>query len=515
MPIARTHRTGPMKLVVGLLACLALASCTTSDDDQERAFDPDPDCFGIEPVGLDSDTVECGMVEVPLHHDEPDSQAIGVAAAVLSGPDNAAADGSPVLVLGGGPGQVMVEPLLTQPQLRRAFDVGRDLIVIDQRGVGASDPALACPGLPALEAHDTAAADVEAMIGALGQCRDRLAGDDVDLDAFHHLANARDVDIVRQALGYDQLNLRGGSYGTQVALLAAQMSPGTTRSVTLSSPVDPRENWLEGTPAGFARALDRVSAICAADPACHGAVGDLDAAIASTVDRLANQPEEVTVQPPAGEEVTTTYTPSRFLTGLFVLFYQTELTNMLPAFVDHAADGDLEPLARLVATLEHQLEGMVATGMQMSMICSGEGALATPEAALADVDSPLVRQHWYPAALIGEPIGAACQRWDVEHTYDPADTTLDNDVPTLIVTGGLDHVTPPRLGHQLHTALPTSHLIEVAGAAHQPLETLSLPGPCGQQILDDFLADPTSQPDASCADPFDPQMRPQLPPQLQ
>lgn len=99
------------------------------------------------------------------------------------------------------------------------------------------------------------------------------------------------------ALGYDQLNLRGGSYGTQVALLATERSPETIRSVTLSSPVDPRENWVKGIPAGSALALDRVSAICAADPACRGAVGGLDAAIASTVDRLANQPEEVTVQP--------------------------------------------------------------------------------------------------------------------------------------------------------------------------------------------------------------------------
>ncbi|WP_165491748.1 alpha/beta fold hydrolase [Egibacter rhizosphaerae] len=134
-----------------------------------------------------------------------------------------------------------------------------------------------CPELPALEAQDPAA-DIE---GALGECRDRLAGDGVDLDAFHHLANARDVDVVRRALGYDRLNLQGGSYGTQVALLAAERSPETIRSVTLSPPIDPRENWVDGIPAGFARALDRVSAVCADDPACHSAVGDFDAAIAA------------------------------------------------------------------------------------------------------------------------------------------------------------------------------------------------------------------------------------------
>lgn len=105
MPTVRTHGTRPTKLMLGLLACLALVGCTAGDDAQESAFDPAPDCFGIEPAGLDGDEVECGTVKVPLHHDEPDGESIGVATAVLAGSDGAATpdDASPVLLVGGEP----------------------------------------------------------------------------------------------------------------------------------------------------------------------------------------------------------------------------------------------------------------------------------------------------------------------------------------------------------------------------------------------------------------------------
>jgi len=480
--------------------------------DMEPEFDEDPDCFGIEPA--DAQHIECGMVEVPLDHDAPDEATIELAV-VIDG-TAAGTEGSevPLLVLGGGPGEALVEPYLTTPQLREVFAAGRTTIVIDQRGVGSSDPALDCPEIPALEVQESAAEDLHAALDALGACRDRLADDGVDLGAYHHLANARDVELVRRALGHDQLNVRGTSYGTQVALLTGQMFPDAVRSVVLSSPVDPRANWVDGVPAGFARSLDRLAAACREVDACTERVGDLGAAIDQTVRRLDDQPEEVTVQPPGGETTTVSYTPSRFLGGLFTFFYQAELTAMLPAVVDRARDGDLAPLANIVAILEQQLEGGVTAGMQQSMLCTGEAGLADPERALAEVDDPLITEYWYPRTMLGEPIGEFCERWDVEQVYDPAEVTLDAEVPTLIVTGGLDHVTPPELGEQVHEALPVSHLVEVGWAVHAPLEALSLPGPCGQDIVTDFLNDPESEPDADCAADFTLQLGTPLPPGL-
>ncbi|MCA1784241.1 MAG: alpha/beta hydrolase, partial [Intrasporangiaceae bacterium] len=185
-----------------------------------------------------------------------------------------------------------------------------------------------------------------------------------------------------------------------------------------------------------------------------------------------------------------------------------------PAVVDRGQDGDLAPLANIVALLDQQLEGAVTAGMQWSMLCTGEAALADPDQALAEVDDELITGRWYPHTMLGEPVGELCERWDVEQRYDPAEIILDTEVPTLIVTGGLDHVTPPELGEQVHDALPASHLIEVDDAVHAPLEALSLPGPCGQNLVTDFLDDPDSTPDAECAADFEMQLGTPLPPGL-
>lgn len=520
---AQPRRRSGKRIVLPLLALLALlAACDAAGedgtgedgdgggsaedaptdgaaDDIEPAFIEDPDCFDVDAEGAGDLT--CGTVEVPLDHDAPDAGTIELAVVVDAAADTAGA-GAPLLVLGGGPGEVLVEPYLTTPELREVFAAERTTIVIDQRGVGSSDPALECQELASLEVQETAAEDLDAALESLGECRDRLADDGVDLDAYHHLANARDIDLVRRALGHDQLNLRGTSYGTQVALLAAERFPDTVRSVVLSSPVDPRANWVEGVPAGFARSLDRLAAACAEVDACTDQVGDLRDAIEETVQRLEEQPEEVTVEPPGGGTSAVEYTPSRFVAGLFNLFYQAELTALLPAIVDRAQDGDLAPLATIIATLEEQLEDGVSVGMQQSMLCTGEAALADPERALAGVDDELVTEHWYPTTTLGESVDEVCDRWDVEQVYDPAEITLETEVPTLIVTGGLDHVTPPELGERLHETLPVSHLVEVEWAVHAPLEALSLTGPCGQRIVTDFLDDPDDGPDAGCADDF-------------
>lgn len=504
----RRHRAG---WLVALALAFLLAGCDPAGEEDpdeppaapadidveelDAAFRADPDCFGIEPTGLDPEGVECGTVEVPLHYDDPDGQTIELA--VVVAPGSAEDDYEhPLLVLGGGPGEVVVETFLSVPGYRQILDVGPQIIVMDQRGVGASTPALECPETSDAESP-TALDDPSELLGPLRECRSRLADDGIDLDGFNHLANARDVSAVRHALGHDQVDVRGGSYGSQLALLAAQHDPDGIRSLVLNSPVDPTGNWVDGVAVGFERALDRLAEACAVDEACAGEVGDLHEALAQTVGRLAEQPQEVTVQPPGGDEVTATYTPTTFLDGLFLLFYLPEGVSSLPALVALARDGVLEPLAQIVALLEQELEGLLSAGMHFSMLCSAEGALATPEASLGELRSELIAEHWAPFSLVGgEPLDAVCGIWDVELAYDPDQQHLDIDVPTLIVTGAFDHVTPPELGRQIHAVLPTSHLIEVPDAGHAPLEALGL---CGQEILGRFLADPTSPPEDACA----------------
>jgi hypothetical protein len=118
-------------------------------DAANAGFRDDPECFGVDLGGLDPQAVRCGTVTVPLHHEDPGAGTIELAVAVLAGGDADRFD-HPTLLLGGGPGMPMVETLLTSLRHRIAYDIGPDLIVLDQRGVGLSTPALDCPELDEL-----------------------------------------------------------------------------------------------------------------------------------------------------------------------------------------------------------------------------------------------------------------------------------------------------------------------------------------------------------------------------
>ncbi|TVR27022.1 MAG: alpha/beta hydrolase [Nitriliruptor sp.] len=481
-----------------LLAVVALvAACDDDPDEAVDAFTEDPDCFGIELVELEADEVRCGTVTAPLHHDDPDGERVTLAVATLLDED---ASGEPVLVLGGGPGEVVVETVLTDPMAQQLFAFeGREVILLDQRGVGSSEPELVC------EAFDSEAftdiPDEQEQRDALTACRAELVDRGVDLDAFDHTNNARDVDLVRRALGHDQLVLRGGSYGSHLALHAAALAPDAFSALVLSSPVDPTVNYLQAGPGGFQSALDRLDDACSQDERCNEHLGDVHHAIAEVADRLTDQPEEVTAEPlNGGEPITRTFTGEVFLGAVFGAFYAPDGGFALPGMLIAARDGDLEPLASLAATIDEGLDS-VPRGMYLSMVCAGEGASYDAEVAAAGLRSPALMEHWFDQLGIGgRDTATLCELWDVAPSFEPGELELATDVPTLLVTGEVDHVTPPVLGQQLHEQLTTSHLVEARGLAHGPLEGLdALAAGCGSAIVAAFLDDPGSEPNSICA----------------
>jgi pimeloyl-ACP methyl ester carboxylesterase len=486
------------------------------------AFAPDDDCFGLEVVDLDDDDVRCGRIEVPLDHDDPDGSQIELAVAVLwpgrgaeTGDAGVADRRRPLLVLGGGPGEVMVEPTLTEPAAQATYETGRETIVLDQRGVGHSSPVLQCPSIDEDALQGTADEDLEVVLSAMAACRDDLAADGLDLGAFNHRNNALDVHAVRAALGHETIDLRGTSYGTHVALHAASLDPGRVGALVLSSPIDPTDNYLHAAAGGFQRALDLVGEACERDASCAQQVGDLDAAIVEAAGRLDTERPEVTVQPPGSEETTVTFTAERFVSSLFLLFYLPDGAFLLPALVDQARAGDVTQLAELLVAIEEQLEDAIAVGMHVSMVCTGEGARFDLDRARDGLRSQVLHDHWFSRGAVGgAATDRACDVWGVDGAVAPEELTLPEQVPALIVTGGFDHVTPPRLGAQVAAGLSTSHLVEVPTMGHAPLEALDrLAAGCGQQLVTAFLDAPAQTPDTGCVDALPPyQPLSELPP---
>ncbi len=218
----------------------------------------------------------------------------------------------------------------------------RPMVLIDYRGVGRSDPSLACPEVDALETPLDAAADDPALIArddaALMACRHRLAQSGIDLAAYNYTEIAADLAGPRVALGYPEWDLFGLSNGGRVALEVARRHPQGVRSLILDAAAPPQENlrgllWPNGQ-----RAFDALFDGCAADPVCGPAFPNLRASYEQLLAQWHESPETITIPAPDGGSISVTFTDALGLNVLRNALYDSALIPLLPYYINELAN---------------------------------------------------------------------------------------------------------------------------------------------------------------------------------
>lgn len=304
----------------------------------------------------------------------------------------------PVFELGGGPGQGIAESAggLARSSLRQK----RDYVLVDQRGTGRSNP-LNCNLYGNPVDFRRAAGDLF-LPEEIRKCRAKLKKV-ADLTQYTTAAFADDLNEVRQWLGYDRINLSGGSYGTRMAQVYLRRHPETVRSVLLVGvlPVDlflPLRHAYAGQ-----RALDLLLAECAAQPECHAAFPDVNADLRTIKERI----EGVTVA------VTNTRTGERqdvrpvwgmVAEGIRFLLYG-QSGGSLPLQVRRAVNGDLAPLVQMAIEQRLAIDDILAMGLFFSVTCAED---------LPYITERMIRQNT-PGTFLGDyrirQQKAACQPW--------------------------------------------------------------------------------------------------------
>lgn len=498
-------------LLAMMIALALVAGACSSDDETDEGAPPSgeqPEGDGTEPRFAEGrcpfdvprearEAVRCGTVAVPLNHQEPDGDTIDLAVAVVEAQpqEGQQAAEDPVIALGGGPGQKLLkifdqfvgrlEPVLAQ----------RDVVLVDQRGVGASRPALNCPAVDELGLQPDVTP--EEQVAASEGCYQRLTGEDKELSAYDTLANAEDLDVVRQALGYEQVNVFGTSYGARLALQYSRDHAESIRSMVLNSPIPAEENFIADATGNTQATLDRLFAACAADAACNGAYPNLSATLDQVVAQVEMAPPTVEIVIPAtGDTVPVEVTPDVLAGSIFQYFYISPLIGALPDAITIAATGDLTPLVQGAAL--GISPGGQSQGMYNSLICAEEIAYADQDQVAAEQRalSPLLQ-----ASTTFDITTQVCESWTVDRADEQTFEPISNDTRTLVVTGEYDHVTPTSYGEAIVEEMPRSTLLDVPGAGHDPLSPAAFPDDqsCGGTILAAFFADPDAEPDTSCA----------------
>ncbi len=283
--------------VAGALVAVAFSAISISTD-PARAQEPPPrfesgECPFQGGEWLERERIECGYLIVPERWDVAGGRRLRIAAAVARSTSESPRP-DPVVFLAGGPGGSTLASIraVVASRPRRSLLSERDLVFFDQRGTGYSEPEF-CPNLDAPITQTFFAGLPEderrsRVRQAMSECRGRMVAAGVDLGAYHSASSARDLAALRVALGYDEWNLYGVSYGTRLALVTMRDQPQGIRSVVLEAVSPP--NAPEEVLANFDRALQEVFNACAVDSECATAYPDLERRFGAMLDDLDREP---------------------------------------------------------------------------------------------------------------------------------------------------------------------------------------------------------------------------------
>jgi len=448
---------------------------------------------------IEGETVRCGNVIVPEDHLALSGPTIKLAVAVFKA-RTAAPQPDPLIFLSGGPGEKTIALIPPMAEHLAIFNAERDLVFFDQRGVGSSEPALECPEyvdslFEILDEPDPAAAQ-RAVFDAIMACKDRLVNEGHNLAAYTTAQNAADVEAIREALGYEQINLFGGSYGSLLGQAVMRDYPQHLRSVIIDSTVPMEKSLLIDIPTTAVNATLHLMESCAADEACSTAYPDLQDVLFELVEALNEEPMPISlVNPLDGASYEALLTGEMIYNNLVFFLYQTPIIPTLPKAIHDVANGDYDLMVQL-SNLKLAAYDAVSRGMTFSVLCTDDLIERTPEDYLniRAAMPPALAGRTDPEDILEYGYFAVCQNWPVEKADPSVRNPVVSDIPTLILGGEFDPVTPPEYGRMVAEHLSNGYFFEFPSIGH----SVAVANECARQITTEFLTNPNTEPDGSC-----------------
>jgi pimeloyl-ACP methyl ester carboxylesterase len=389
---------------------------------------------------------------------------LAVVPALAASPRN-----DPLFLLVGGPGQAATE---AGPQIAEALrDVQRrrDIVLVDQRGTGGSH-ALDCKD----ESEDSLARRFAPRLDLplTRSCRDAL---DADPALYTTDLAMDDLDDVRAALGYERINLWGGSYGTRAALVYLRQHPSHVRSLVL----DGLAPFAIELPLFVARdgqrAIDLLYSDCEQDSDCASRFPRARDQLQRLLARLEQRPEPVVVQHPrTGLEQSFAVEREGLAAALLNLLYVPGLASLIPLGVERASHGEWSTLVGSMEAFSSSVD--ISTGMFLSVVCAEDIARIDDLEAESQTRGTFLGAGW-----LGR-LREQCAAWHAAQLPPSFFEPITGKAPSLLLSGNLDPVTPPPWGEMVARALTPSRHVIVPGGGHG-VSTLG----CVPKLIGEFL----------------------------
>ena len=455
-------------LWVGLLASCGIKNAAPSDAKGSGIFLAD--CQLSAPGLSIRLAAKCGSLQVYEDRSTAMGKQINLNLAVIPAVSRNP-EPDPLFFLTGGPGQAATESYV---QLSSAFDrihQKRDIVLVDQRGTGKSNP-LSCP-----KASKTAPEDLpdKEIANWVSLCLKEI---DANPSLYTTSIAMQDLDDVRSALGYPQINLYGVSYGTRAALTYLELFPNRVRSVILDGVVPQDEPLGVHIGRDAQRALDLIFARCDTQPSCRQAFPAIRDEFTKLLQGLSSGPIEISISDPnSGEDTQFNLDGDKVTSAVRLFSYTPETVALIPLLMHNAyIRKEYNSLAAMYLIVVGPLEGSITQGMGYSVLCAEDVPFySLEEAAKANAGTYLGDKSVMQLINI-------CNVWP--HASVPASfkTPVHSDVPVLLLSGEADPVTPPAYGDRAARTLTNSMHIVAPGMGHNVIYRGCIP-----RIAADFI----------------------------
>ncbi len=452
------------RAIVAVSAILALSACTQTK--AVSAIDRLAPCTGNDtPVDA-----YCGTLKVFENRVTKQGRQIDLNIVVLPAL-RSDAQPDPLFFLAGGPGQGAAKLAKVVRTMFASMQRDRDIVLVDQRGTGKSHP-LEClndddDGLKTLGITE------QQTLDRLKECQAKY---DADLTQYTTTIAMDDLDDVRAFLGYDKINIYGGSYGTRAGLVYMRQHGDRVRAAILDGVAPTNMALPRFFPRDSQRAFELLARDCAADAGCDAAYPNLLERTRALLERLKKDPPLVRVTHPRTAESAEVRIEPRLVANVIVTaLYSPTVTALVPAIVAAAERNDFQSMLAL-AGINGSDEPNMSIGMQLSVICAEDAPRNTAEDLKNGAASTLFGDYIMTIQQRG------CEFWprgmvDASY-YEP----VTSSIPTLVMSGEVDPVTPPEWGEAVAKTLSNSTHLVMPGTGHTPGGT-----GCGQRVMKSFI----------------------------
>lgn len=446
------------------------------------------DCYLEDCSSFENDSlVKFGYLTVPEDPDKPEARKLKLAF-VLIKPHSPDQLPDPLIYMSGGPGGSAISEGAIRQFRSFSFAHNRDVVLLDFRGTGLSEPflndTLQERLLETLLGEFTGQEAEKATIEVFEHFFDEFLREGYNPNMYNTKMNVQDMEALRNALGYQTWNIFGVSYGTRTGQTYVRDFPAAVRSQILDSPVTMGVSILGQEPDSYRESLQSVFTACRNDPECNQAFPALEERFFRAMESLKKDPMVFKSEIAPDGVVYIGFKDMHLI--VHQLLYNRSFYSTFPWMIIAIEEQDHVFFENITLPLINRFMGLQ---QWIYMLTTKYDSGLFPINASPGAEDPL-----YGALNYFHNLDRFLEKMDFVVLDSLEILPVSTEIPTLILVGDFDPITRPSNAIKLKSNIPSAYLYTFPGTGHGVVFSTA----CGENIAYDFLKDPYSAPDSSC-----------------